>query len=168
MGTGIVNTDVVEFVKLGDRVSLDYRVEIPNRATLDAVLAVCKEYNFFDPDRVAKTVGEVFDDLAQIVFERDGLDVIMNLMVPIFNIQRYGDTTEREYTSEKPRRATQRFLDKVREYTWEERQAFTQRIIDWAQLVEAHEITVQQLGKRVPPVPNAPGANPFRVRILWD
>lgn len=144
-----INTDIVEFVRLGKLVSTNYTVRIPNYATFRALMGVLGAVNSFDPQQVADTFEPLFNDSEGIEFGADGSEVLY-VVVPFHDHQRNGATTH----------TGRRFTD-------DERRDHTQRIIDWAREVNADEITVQQF----PPaerVWNEPGENPYRVRIWWD
>ncbi|CRK56935.1 hypothetical protein [Alloactinosynnema sp. L-07] len=146
-----VDTSVVEFVRVGQKVSLNFTVGIRNRATFQAVMAEALGGNNFDPSRVASTIGSLFDDAMRVDFGAEGTAVLY-LDVPYFENQRIGCSAASTNT---------RFTDS-------ERQAYAQRVIDWAREMRADEITVQQHPITPAPVVGKPGDNPYRIRIWWD
>lgn len=147
-----VDEDVVEFVRLAQRVSLNFTVRMRNRATFEAVMAVALGCNAFVPHKVVRTIDSVFDDSAGVEFGAEG-SAVLYIEVPFYPHHRYSST--RVGTSER--------------YSDEERQAFAQRVIDWARTMRADEISTQQY----PPEPtlrvwNEPGEHPYKIRIWWD
>lgn len=144
-----VNQDVVEFIKLGQRVSLDWRVHIPNWITFDAAMRAAVGGNRFDPQAVANTFRELFDGAMSVEFGREA-SAVMYVGVPYFTGQR---------------------MDQVRMGTRipnEERQTYTQAVIDWARSMHADEITVQQHPHTDELFVRTPGPHPYSVRIWWD
>lgn len=147
-----VEQDVVDFVRLGQRVSLNFTVRMRNRATFEAVMAAALGGNAFDPHEVARTIGPVFDGAMGVEFGAEG-SAVLYIDVPFFPHQRYGSTQ----------------VGMSEPYGDEERRAFAQRVIDWAKRVRADEISTQQY----PPEPtlrvwNEPGEHPYKIRIWWD
>jgi hypothetical protein len=146
-----VQRDVVSFVQLGERVSTNFTVNLSNRATFDAVMNAALGGNNFVPGDVARTIGTLFDDAMQVEFGAEG-SAVLYIAVPFFTHQRIASTSgggER--------------------YTNEQRRDFTQRVLVWARSMRADEITVQQYPVTDELfVDNAPGENPYRIRIWWD
>lgn len=147
-----VDQEVVDFVRLGQRISLNFTVRMRNRATFEAVLAAALGGNAFDPPEVARTIGPVFDDAMGVEFGAEG-SAVLYVDVPFFPHQRYGSTQ----------------VGFSERYSDEERRAFAQQVIDWAKTVRADEISTQQY----PPEPtlrvwNEPGEQPYKIRIWWD
>jgi hypothetical protein len=146
-----VNRDVVEFVRLGQRVSLNFTVPLRNRATFDAVMAEALGGNNFDPHRVAISIGSLFDDAMDVEFGAEG-SAVLYIAVPFYPRQRLdahaGQLGER--------------------YTDEQRRDFARRVIEWARTMQADEISVQQHPVTPEPVWGQPGENPYKIRIWWD
>jgi hypothetical protein len=71
-----VDEDVVAFVRLGQRVSLNFTVRMRNRATFEAVMASALGGNAFVPYEVMRTIGSVFDDAAGVEFGAEGSAVL--------------------------------------------------------------------------------------------
>jgi hypothetical protein len=146
-----IDTDIVEFIRLGNRVCRNYRVHLPNRATFNAAMSVAQGCNNFNPTRVAKTIGDIFDDAMHVEFGAEGSPVLY-ITLPFWSHQRMG--TETFGMGEK--------------YTVEQRQESAQRVIDWARSVQADEICTYQYPHTDSPVWNRPGDHPYRLRIWWD
>ena len=144
-----VDHDAVEFVRLGGRVSHHFTVRVRNLATLQAMMAAIPGANEFDPQELARTIGPVFDDAMGVEFGAEGSEVLY-VGIPYFPNQRNGSTGAGRHER----------------YTTDERQALAQRVIDWARSVHADEISAEQRdGGRVW---NAPGDDPYKIRIWWD
>lgn len=149
-GEQAINADVVEFIRLGNLVCLDYRVDVGNRATFDAAMRRIRGCNSFDPGRVARAIGEIFDDAMAVEFGAEGSPVLY-VTVPFYAGQRIGASCG------------------VREkYTLEQRQEYAGRVIDWAKHMDADEICVYQHPRTEQPIWNGTGDHPYRVRIWWD
>jgi hypothetical protein len=151
-GDKTVDQDVVDFVRLGQRVSRNFTARMRNRATFEAVMAAALGGNAFVPHEVAGTIGSVFDDASGVEFGAEG-SAVLYLEVPFFPHQRYGSTQ----------------VGSSERYSDEQRRAFAQRVIDWARTMRADEISTQQY----PPEPtlrvwNEPGAHPYKIRVWWD
>lgn len=146
-----VDTDVVEFVRLGQRVSLNFTVPIRNRATFDRVMATAQGGNNFDPDLVGSTIGTLFDESMEVDFGAEG-SAVLYIEVPYFSGQRLDSTS----------------VGSGDKYIADRRQDYTRRVIDWARRMRADEITVQQNPATEEPVVGKPGENPYRIRIWWD
>ena len=83
------NTDIVEFVRLGYQVSLDWRVHLNNRATFNAAMNLVRGYNNFDGPKVSKTIGSVYDDAMHVEFGRERSPVLY-VTLPFWTHQRIG------------------------------------------------------------------------------
>src|SRR5437762_13909416 len=84
-----VEQDVIDFVRLGQRVSLNFTVPMRNRATFEAVMAAALGGNAFIPHEVARTSGWGFDDASGVEFGAEG-SAVLYIEVPFFPHQRYG------------------------------------------------------------------------------
>ncbi|OXM56412.1 hypothetical protein CFP71_13365 [Amycolatopsis thailandensis] len=147
----VVDTDVVEFVRLGHRVSLNFTVPLRNRPTFDRVMATAQGGNNFDPDLVASTIGTLYDESMEVLFGAEG-SAVLYIEVPYFSSQRLDSTS----------------VDSGEKYTADQRQDYARRVIDWARRMRADEITVQQNPVTEYPVVGQPGEHPYRIRIWWD
>lgn len=146
-----VDKDTIEFVRLGQRVSLQFIVPLRNRATFDAVMKITHGGNYFDPHEIAATIGPVFDNAANVEFGLE-LSAVLYMTVPFYPGQRYGDTSR----------------DTGQKYTDADRQAYTRDVIEWASAMRASEITVQQFPPTLQAIDNEPGEHPYRIRLWWD
>ncbi|GAA3586828.1 hypothetical protein GCM10022222_84420 [Amycolatopsis ultiminotia] len=146
-----VHNDIVEFVRLGQKVSLNFTVSLPNSATFHAVMAKAQGCNNFSPQRVADTIGALVDDAMLVEFGAEGSPVLY-IGVPFFEQQRIRTSAT----------TTNNRLSDV------DRQAYAQRVIDWARRLRADEITVQQHPATPHPIVGKPGDQPYRIRIWWD
>lgn len=144
-----VDRDVVEFVRLGLKVSHHFLARMRNRATFEAVLAAVDAANEFDPMEVLRTFGPLFDDVSAIDVGAEGT-VVLYVNIPHYPSQCNG---AKDNPNER--------------YTDEQRQELTQRVIAWANKVRADEVATEQ-SMSMERVWNAPGDNPGRVRIWWD
>lgn len=144
-------TDIVRFVQIGQRVSTNFTVTLPNRATFDAVMAAPLAANEFDPTEVARTIGTLFDDAMQVEFGAEG-SAVLYLTVPFFTHQRIAATT-----------------GSGERYTDEQRRCYARDVIAWARRMRADEISVRQypITDHVW-VEDEPGEHPYRIRIWWD
>jgi hypothetical protein len=143
---------VVEFVRLAEKAGCrNFTIDLRNRATFNATMAVARGGNNFDPDLVAGTIGTLFDDAMRVEFGAEASSVLY-IEVPTFEHQRIGSTS----------------LDMTHRFTDAERQAYAQRVIDWAKRMRADRITVQQHPATPAPVVGEPGEHPFRIRLWWD
>jgi hypothetical protein len=147
-----IHTDTVEFVRLGQRVCLNYHVGIGNWVTFVAAVEAAGDYNEFDPRKIVDSFEELFGVASQVEFGRES-SCVMYVSLPFWSHQR--NDSRRFGMGEK--------------YTDEERQEFASRFIAWARSVKADEISVQQF----PALPdgdvwNKPGEHPYRIRIWWD
>lgn len=147
-------TDIVEFVRLGQRVSRNFTVVLSSRVVFDAVMAAAMGANNFDPREVARTIGTLFDDAMKVEFGAKGSPVLY-IEVPFFTQQRLAATSAK-------------FGDR---YTDEQRRAYTRQVITWARAMLADENSVQQdlfgPGNGVV-VEGEPGEAPHRIRIWWE
>jgi hypothetical protein len=142
------DADVVDVVRLGQRVSRSFTVALANRATFDAVMALARAGNTFDPHQVARTIGTLFDDAMTVEFGIDESPVL-SLEIPFFTGQHLAARTGHG-----------------ERYTDEQRRDFARRVIAWARTMRADVITVEQhLTDAV--VNDEPGEHPLRVRIWW-
>jgi hypothetical protein len=146
-----VDQHVVDFVRLGQRVSRNFTVRMRNRATFDAVMAAARGATRSSRTRWRARSGRVFDDAMGVEFGAEG-SAVLYIEVPFFPHQRYGSTQ----------------VGMSEPYSDEERRAFAQRVIDWAKRVRADEISTQQY----PPEPtlrvwHEPGEHPYKIRIWW-
>jgi hypothetical protein len=146
-----VDNDIVEFARLGQKVSLNFLVNLRNRATFDKVMATVRGGNNFDPGAIADTFGSLFDDAASVEFGVEASEVLY-ITVPFFPTQRLGA----------------RAVKRNERYTDAERQDYAQRVIDWARTMGADEITVRQHPLTDQDVVGKPGEHPFRIRLWWD
>ncbi|WP_410646256.1 hypothetical protein [Amycolatopsis sp. cmx-4-54] len=146
-----VDTDVVEFVRLGQRVSLNFTVPIRNRETFDAVMAAAQGGNNFDPDQVARTIDTLFGEAMKVEFGAEG-SAVLYIEVPFTTSQRLDATV----------------VGLGGKYTALQRQDYARRVIEWARAMRADEITVQQHPATEAPVVGKPGENPYRIRVWWD
>jgi hypothetical protein len=146
-----VDTDVVEFVRLGQRVSLNFTVTVRNRPTFDRVMAAAQGGNHFDPDLVASTIGTLFDESMKIEFGAEG-SAVLYIEVPYTSGQRLDGAV----------------VGSGERYTADQRQDYARRVIEWARRMRADEITVQQHPVTEYPVVGNPGEHPHRIRIWWD
>jgi hypothetical protein len=147
-----VDSEVVQFVSLGQRVSTNFTVNLGNRATFDAVMATAMGGNNFDPHAVATSIGSVLDDAMSVEFGAERSPVLY-IEVPFFTHQRL---------------AAPKDMGMGPKYTDAQRQAFARRVIDWARTMLADEITVQQYPVTPEPADGEPGEHPYRIRIWWD
>lgn len=146
-----INPDVVEFVRLGQRVCLNYHVNLMNRAEFNAAMSVIDDYNNFDPARIMETIGAVFDDVMHIEFGRES-SCVLYITLPFWSHQRLGSET----------------FGMGERYSVDQMQETAQRVIDWAQSMQADEICTYQHPHTDSPVWGKPGAHPYRIRIWWD
>ncbi|HEY3691131.1 MAG TPA: hypothetical protein VGL46_12630 [Pseudonocardiaceae bacterium] len=146
-----IDTNVVEFVRLGQMISRNFIAPIGNRATFEEVMAISAFGKTFDPIRVAATIGPVFGDAMRVHFGRIGW-IILDLDVPSFQHQRI----EHAGTAHSAM------------YGTGERQDFTQRVIDWGVEVGTYEATVRQNPFTKRESVNEPGENPSRIRLFWE
>ncbi|MGF6881708.1 hypothetical protein ABH933_001219 [Nocardia sp. GP40] len=150
--TPAVNSDVLEFARLGYRTSLEWTVRITDWPTFTAVMDVVGGYNCFDGHRVARTFEPPFYTAMGIEFGREGSPV-MYVDVPFYPNQRIGSDA----------RTGGRYTD-------EQRREYAALVIDWARRMRADEISVQQFPS--PPdnrdVEGKPGPHPYRIRLWWD
>jgi hypothetical protein len=144
-----VDKNVVEFVWLGQKVSLKFLVPLRNRATFEAAMAKALGGNKFNPDQVARTIGTLFEESMGVEFGAEG-SAVLYIDVPYTEQQRIGSPGP---------------CDRIPDV---ERQAYTQRVIDWAERMGADEITVQQHPYTDKPVSRRPGGHPHKIRIWWD
>lgn len=146
------DTDVVEFARLGYRVSLDWRVPVRDWATFAAAVTAAGGYNRFDPAAIVDTFEPLFAEASCIEFGRESSPVLY-VGVPFYPGQRLGysgGTGER--------------------YAEAERIAYVRRVLTWgAQLHADERMTIQSSSGIVPPTRgDNPGENPHRVRLWWD
>ena len=146
-----IDTDVVEFVRLGQMILRNFIVPIGNRATFEEVMATSAFGKTFDPTRVAATIGPVFGGAMRVHFGRICW-IILDIDVPSFPHQRIEHTGTAHSAKYRPG----------------ERQDFTQRVIDWGVEMGTYEAIVRQhpFTKREPA--NKPGENPSRIRLFWE
>lgn len=147
-----VDADTVEFIRLGDLVSLDFKAGIRNIETFAAAMAAHRGCNQFDPERVAKTFAPLFDDVSTVEFGAEGSPV-MYVSLPYWPQQRNGGA--------RPGEAREKYSD-------ETRRDLAARVIAWARSVEADEISSYQKPGNGDPVWNGTGEQPRRIRIWWD
>ncbi|WP_410570654.1 hypothetical protein [Amycolatopsis sp. cmx-4-61] len=147
----VVNNDVVEFARLGQKVSLKFLVPLRNRATFDKCMATVQGGNSFDPVEVARTIGLLFDDAMDVEFGAEG-SAVLYITTAFFPNQCIGPRTDKRHER----------------YTDAERQDYAQRVIDWARTMGANEITVQQHPATDQDVVGKPGEHPYRIRLWWD
>jgi hypothetical protein len=145
-----IDANVVRFVQLGQQVSTNFRITLPNRATFEAVMAVALGDNNFDPREVARTIGTLFDDAMKVELGAEG-SAVLYIEVPFFTGQRLSS----------PNGLRQRYSD-------EQRREFTRRVIACARRVGADEVSVQQFPITTDLfVDDEPGEHPYRIRIWW-
>lgn len=144
------NSDVVDFVRIGQRVSLDYRVDVRDYATFEAVMAVADGCNAFDPAVVAKTFRELFGDISHVEFGAES-STVMYVHLASWSHQRSGAPS----------------IGAKEKYTNEELRRVAGRVITWARSMGAGEICSYGLG-RAEPTWNGTGERPHRIRIWWD
>ncbi|MFC4859283.1 hypothetical protein [Actinophytocola glycyrrhizae] len=79
--------EIVEFVRLSQRVSTNFTVTLPSREVFDAVMTAMERANSFDPREVAQTIGSLFDNAMRVTFGAEGSPVLY-IEVPFFTHQR--------------------------------------------------------------------------------
>jgi hypothetical protein len=145
------DNDVAECVRLGERVSRQFLVPLSDRVTFTAAMQMSMVCNNFVPQRVADTIGSLFDEAMSVEFGAEGSPVFY-ITVPFFTGQRLDRSV----------------VGMGRRYSDAERHAYTQRVIDWARSMHADEITVAQYPPTDRPTVGTPGEHPYRIRLWWD
>jgi hypothetical protein len=159
MLTTQTDESTVQFIKLGYDVSLSFRATMNNWETFAASLRAIGGYNRFNAEDVIASFRELFDNSMTVEFGRESSPV-MYISLPFWTHQRKGSPS----------------YGMGEHYTNEQRQDMARAIIDWARSVHADEISVSQFGSVgnrpddvwVTPYSNAPGDNPYRIRLWWD
>lgn len=149
--TADVHADTVAFAALGEKICNDFRIDVHNRATFDAIMGTIRGCNDFDPERIRDTIEEIFDDATRIEYGHEG-SLVLYVHIPFWTHQRIGETNHRDR----------------KKYTQEERKDFVKRIISWGRSMRADEIMTRQFRPFGEYVCNRPGEDPICVRLWWD